>query len=261
MQKNERNKKLLIIMATLCLFVTSYYYYIHRQQVSEKPARKIALSDVKPAFKGEIAVTEQIKKGITPEIQVSKDVSDKANKAEDNKKLPENVKKQEKEEILGEKEEFAGIKPTTKADLIRLASNMAGKKDPFSYRESNYTPPGSLCGGRDCSVSGGLPEPPEQKPDNYVEIKGFFGNKVIAEVSGFTDSLSVGETLRGIKVLSIDSGNFTCDFDVNGERVTRKMKPLTQPDKNVKIKHLNQASNLINSQITESQKTKMQLTQ
>ncbi len=49
-----------------------------------------------------------------------------------------------------------------------------------------------------------LPAPPtipgynssEAKPEKYVEIRGFLGNKVIVEINGFTDSLAVGETLE-----------------------------------------------------------------
>ncbi len=227
MQKQERNKKLLIIMVVLCLFGTSYYYYIYKQKTAAEKqviapkktkvvSAKIEISDKKD-LKGEKQAAGKVEKQVKPPV----------------------VKpmKTAKVKNTGKK-----IKPTDKSDLIRMAFNSAGKNDPFSYLESNFSPFISANTGRRGSRSE-LPNPPaiKKKPDNYVEIKGFLGNKVIAEVNGLTDSLGTGETLRGVKVLRIDPKNLVCEFEIKGNKVTRKMQPVTKPDKNVDIKYIKQS--------------------
>ena len=91
----------------------------------------------------------------------------------------------------------------------------------------------------------GLPAPPRSsdysrgKSLSNVIIKGFLGNKVIAEIGGITLSLGVNQTARGVKVLGIDHKNLTCDFKINGKKVTKTMKPIVKRDDNVEIRYTN----------------------
>jgi len=224
MQKHERHKKLLIIAVTLALFSVSYYYYVHKQkEVSQKQEQT---SHVKQ----EKIISEKLEdnKKSSPRTEENKNTEDKQQK-EMQRPAPPVMK--------DKKEEKNTIKPTSRDDLIQMAFGSAGKNDPFSYTESNFGCVKRSDSGT--SDSSGLPNPPgrNEKPSSYLEVKGFFGDKVIAEVNGLTDSLATGETLRGVKVLSIDRKNFTCQFLVNGEIVTKKMKPLTKkPHKDVDIK-------------------------
>ncbi len=237
MQNQERNKKLLIIFTALCLFGTSYFYYDYKRKTSvNKQVMAKKPKTVKPEAKSA--------KKVSGEKEVQKPRT--AKKPEQPKKTtaPRKAPEIKPLEVKKTKEFKQRITPTKRSDIIRTASNFAGKNDPFSYVESNFSPFGNTGKVKKAGRSGsGLPNPPvvEQKPENYVEIKGFLGNKVIAEINGLTDSLGIGDTLRGVKVLGIDSQNFICEFEIKGEKVTRKMKPVTRPDKNVDIRYIKQS--------------------
>ncbi|HSA05582.1 MAG TPA: hypothetical protein P5556_00225 [Candidatus Gastranaerophilales bacterium] len=233
MQNQEKLKKILIIIVVLAMFATSYFYYANKQNnFSAKQPEPVKIAVKKPV---KIVKTE-IKEKITEEKIKSDEFPEK------------DLKKSGKK-----------IKPTDKSDLIRIASGQSGKHDPFSYSESRYTPynasENNLPTIPDLSLESGLPQPPllpgleeseqaTQKPLNTVEIKGFLGNKVIAEINGYTDSLNTGETLRGVKVLNIDAQNLSCDFEIQGSKVTKSIKPLTEIDNNVEFKYLNNLEEL-----------------
>lgn len=144
------------------------------------------------------------------------------------------------------------IKPTDIKDLVANATAAAGKKDPFSSTGSR---PGSLPASMMEPRLDNLPTPPPMLPDfqgnipnipanipeappEPVVVKGFIGNKVIADIKGVTESLNANESLRGVKVLKVDPANYTCDFIIEGKRVTKRMKPIDEPGKNIEIDYM-----------------------
>ena len=235
MQTKEKTKKLIIISISLILFGISYYYYTFKQIKFHK----------KPIF-----ISEYSKKVVLPLRKVISKESISAHKTakiddKKNKKGLKNITKRIKKDKKSEKK----IKPTDKSELIKIASGIKGKNDPFSYDESRFNPfmtRKRSHSGANYSRINNLPSPPalsghivpKNKPDEYIEIKGFLGNKVLIDVNGFTDSLGAGETLRGIKVISIDSQNLSCEFDIKGKKVTKTMKPIIQQNKNAEIKYI-----------------------
>jgi hypothetical protein len=227
MQKQERIKKLLIILVALSLFGASYYYYVHKTEKAPE------VKKVSPKIKKK-AVTENKKDEEKQEATVSKE----------EKTEPVNKQKENKEKQISkpQKEDKKKIKPTDKSDLLKTALATAGKNDPFSYTESRFRPSVSK-NSRSLRTSGnsGLPGPPSrrEKSGDGIEIKGFLGNKVIAEVNGHTDSLNTGETFRGVKVLTVDPNSLSCVFEINGRKVTKKIKPVSRPNKDVEIKYVN----------------------
>lgn len=243
MQNQERNKKLLIIIFSMCLFGASYYYYVYKQDSAEQKPIKQFVSKNK-TISAKISVSEPSKASKTKiKQQIKEEVTGVKGKIKKDKETQCEKKQSEAiPELVREVKNYdtKKIKPSTKADLVKTAINSSGKNDPFSYTESNFTQFKTTYAGSRGRKSGSLPGPPtvEKKPDNYVEIKGFLGNKVITEINGLTDSMSVGETLRGVKVISIDPVNLVCEFEIKGKKVARKMKPVTKPNKDVEINYL-----------------------
>ena len=116
MENQERLKKILIIIVALSLFGASYYYYVHKQKkTSVKASQEV---EVKQPVKKAKEVKKVAPVKVKPVVKVS------------------NIKK--KAEIIKPKK--VGIKPTTRADLIKAAAGTRGKYDPFSYTESSYIP-------------------------------------------------------------------------------------------------------------------------
>ena len=233
--KTEKFKKIFIMLITLALFGVSYYYYVYKSDKNSVVKQRSLPKQT------QIAKPEKKLKKITKKQETKLPIQQK-----------ESEKKSENNEIVESKtnkffvNKKKKIKPTNKSDLISTALNSSGKNDPFSYIESNFIPfisSQNRSSGRGFSKGSRLPVPPKisnnsSKPGKYVTIKGFLGNKVIVDVNGLTESLEINQSLRGIKVLSIDSVNLTCDFKINGKKVVKKMKPITKPDKNVEIKYL-----------------------
>ncbi len=224
MQEQETRKKILILAVAIALFGTSYYYYVHKKEKASEPEQKQVIQT-----KEKPPVEKKKPEELKPSQEDKKEEKNSGNK-------DKKVKKPGLSEAFMQK-----IRPSNKAELIELAFNSAGKRDPFSYRESKFRPAGTGPSRKGFSAGDdGLPAPPsvDEKPRNYAEIKGFFGNKVIADINGITDSLAAGESFGGIKVLSVDQENLTCEFMINGKKVIKKMKPVNKPDKNVEIKYL-----------------------
>ncbi len=211
-QKSENLKKIIIALVVLSLFGVSYYYY----SVDEKKA-KIAKKPLKIAKK--IEKTEKAPPKPAP-------------------KVPENTGKTQ------EKKQKNTIKPTNKKDLIANAI-ASGKNDPFSYTESNFMPFRPKFSGIKGQKPNLLPVSPKgkdysrQAPPESIIIKGFLGNKVIAQIKGLTESLGPNESLQGVKVVGIDPANLSCDFIIDGKKVTKTMKPITPKNKNIKVNYVN----------------------
>lgn len=214
--KNEKFKKILIISVFLALFGVSYYYYF----VDKKPATKV----IKTPAKTTATATKTTKK--PPKV---------AKKPAKIKPKVEPKAKKETKKVTNNK-----IKPTNIKDIIANAMESSGKSDPFTGRKG---------GGPFSSVSnipgiGSLPTPPmgddynERKPAEAVVIKGFLGDKVIAEVKGITEALGVNQTLKGVKVLKVDHESLSCDFEIDGEKTTKTMQPLTEQNLSLIKKHL-----------------------
>ncbi len=273
MQNREKAKKLIIIFLSLILFGVSYYYYAFKQKkYSNKPIQiskqgKKLKSPIQKTVSGEFMPARKIANIANKKDQkVSKKII-KDNKKDNlkihTKKIENIVKMSSKITSASQKNELQSptsrqirlsgfstpasqkkIKPTDKSKLIKIASGLAGKNDPFSYTESNFNP--FMTQQKNYQGANNLPSPPavsgnaaaEKTPADYVEIKGFLGNKVLLEINGFTDSLGAGETLRGVKVLSINPQNLSCEFEIKNKKITKKMKPLIQQNKNMEIKYI-----------------------
>lgn len=215
-QKNENLKKIFIALLVTALFVGSYYYYSGSEKetkLTDKP---------KPAKVKQVAEKKTIKKEVKQIKQVK-----------------EAVKEVQPEEVQEVKNNY--IKPTDIKDLISSAINSAGKSDPFSYKESRYSPFSVKSHIKEVSD---LPFPPKSSdplsgaPADGVMIKGFLGEKVIAEIKGLTEALAINEILQGVKVLKIDPQNLKCEFEIEGKKVKKTMQPVTRPNDNVELNYI-----------------------
>jgi len=167
-----------------------------------------------------------------------------------NKNNDEISLKKEPAEKTAQKTKF---KPAGKSDLLSLAEKSSGKHDPFSYSESKFTPfqetasgssayptnlppvPGAGNMGTLPSIptlsgvpSAGLAPPPAPKSEDLVSVKGFIGNKVIAEIDGVVEALNPNQKINNIKVLSVNPSTLTAKFEINGKTVTKTLKSLTE---------------------------------
>lgn len=232
--EQEKLKKILVIVTVLVLFGGTCYYYDYN---------KMANNQSKIVAQGEIQKQEPVKI-VTHIIKAEDKPQTKIETKTKKSPIPEPQK------IINKK-----LKPTGKSDLLALAGSSSGKNDPFSCSESKYIPvsdttspnaaslPGSLppvpSGGRignlpslpglpniNTAGSIGLAPPPAPKPEDLVEIKGFIGNKVIAEVDGVVESLSENEKISSVKVLAVNPSTFTAEFQIKGKTVTKTMKSL-----------------------------------
>ena len=140
------------------------------------------------------------------------------------------------------------IRPTSKSEILKLAAQCKTKKDPFEdtlgkseltsanlNTKSNQNvnaplpfPPSApnlsvpkLPDLASAQPTGSLTPPPE--PKEPFSLKGFLGKKVIVQVDGFTEALRVGDSYRGIKVLSIDSDNLIAKFSKDGTIITKSL--------------------------------------
>ena len=246
--KNENLKKLVTALVVLTLFVVSFYYYAPGKKevkLAEKPG-KILQGEIKrhprvklPPAEGTPASNVILTEASRSRAEESQTVTTSGDPSTPLRSAQDDGIKIEIKELKPEK-----IKPSNIKDLIANAMETSGKKDPFSYRESSFNPiTGGSSGGSEPGLAG-LPMPPMSPdflPDQLQEpvvVKGFLGNKVIAEIKGFTESLAVNESLQGIKVLKVDSANLTCVFQIDGKRVTKTIKPITIPDKNVELNYI-----------------------
>lgn len=255
-QKEERSKKILIIFIVLLLFGGTCYYYSGINNVSKKEASKekavsplnILCSRFKP--QDNTAKTEQ------PKIVVQK---------EKKQEQPEKTLTAEKpadtaKNITPEKPEKTKLAPSDKSTLLSYTGKSSGKHDPFSYSESQFIPfsssglsgssssnpgalppvPGSGNIGSLPSIPGvpsmGLAPPPSPKPTDFVAVKGFIGNKVIAEIDGVVESLNVNDRVNNIKVLTVNPSTLTAKFEIKGKTVTKTLQSLTdENNENVQL--------------------------
>lgn len=223
--KEEKAKKIVIIMIVLLLFGGTCYYYAG---INNLPQKKLAITQqIKTAFNKEKKI-EQIKK---------------------TEKKPE-VAKIETTPKINMKKKF---KPTDKSALLSLTQKSSGKHDPFSYSESQFIPFTASHGENSASYPGNLPPvpgagnmgslptlagfnplsssdlapPPAPKPEDLVIVKGFMGNKVIAEIDGVVESLNANEKISNVKVLAVNPSLLTAKFEIDGKTFTKTIKSLT----------------------------------
>lgn len=253
-QKEERSKKILIILMVLLLFGGTCYYYSGINNLSGKEVAvnhinkentysplKLLYSRFKPQNKTEkTKQTEQTKTVARKEIK----------QEQPEKKLIAENPVETTKNTTPEKPEKTKLAPTGKSTLLSLAGKTSGKNDPFSYSESQFIPfasetganssynsgtfppvPGSGSIGNLPSIPGlpsmGLAPPPSPKPTDLVVVKGFIGNKVIAEIDGVVESLNVNERVNNIKVLTVNPSTLTAKFEIKGKTVTKTLQSLT----------------------------------
>lgn len=231
----EKLKKILIAVITLFLFSITYYYYSTVKSTDViKTADKSNKSDIiKPKTELKSSVNKQDKKIVVEKIIVP------INKPQDKV-----------------------IKPTNKLEMIRLASISAGKADPFfginpgrskfavSQVSQNLSLPPVTTGGlpiiSDLPTLGSVPGfktlpdisktavIPEKQ--DYFNIKGFIGNKVIVDVNGMTDSLGTNQSLQGIKVLEVNPKSLTAKFKREKDIIIKQFRSLTKVDDPTSVK-------------------------
>ncbi len=237
----ENNKKKLIIFVVLMFLAGLYYYYYYYS--SSSPEQSV-ISDK----------TEQSEKNI-------KQLAEKASTSSKTDLLKEKivtvknevVKKEESEPEFFKDEKF---KPTDKFKLISSAVKASGKRDPFSFDESNFIPFDIQTDASD------FPTPPMRNSSKIFEInssdvlntpqiensaerillKGFLGDKILVEISNFVYALEKNEIKKGVKVININSQDLTAKFEIKGKLVTKTLKRDNDPknNKNVDlVKNLN----------------------
>lgn len=227
--KEEKSKKIFIILIVLLLFGGTCYYYAG---INKFPHRKLAK-------------TEQVKTAFNKEKKPAQ--IEKTQKAESK---PEIAKTEETTSKTNLKTKF---KPTNKSELLSLTQKSSGKHDPFSYSESQFIPFTEDTGKNPTSYPGNLPPvpgagnmgslptlsgfnplnssalapPPAPKPEDLIIVKGFIGNKVIAEIDGVVEALNANEKISNVKVLAVNPSLLTAKFEINGKTVTKTIKSLT----------------------------------
>lgn len=244
--KDEKLKKIFVILVTLA-FVSGVYYYT---SLSNTKTAKAPLETVQPVNnelpKNIQPPKEEIKKTETKEIAV--------NKIQTDNKLSQEIKpdiKQETPEIVPNKKTNK-IKPTDKALMIKSALLASGKPDPFTTNTSkpispeefkSYLPkylgknslssPNSLKNLPSISSlpninlpNSNFPQNPYNMSFNEPEIKGFIGNKVIMSINGVSESLKVNESFQGIKVVKIDPINMSVKFIQDKKVITKNIKSI-----------------------------------
>ncbi|NLF83525.1 MAG: hypothetical protein GX568_06045 [Candidatus Gastranaerophilales bacterium] len=235
MERQQQIKKILIILVVIGLFGLSYYYYGVR-------APKTALMTAKNTVETK---TQKDKGKLTQATAASssaKNTKKTASKSAETQPV-NNGQKESEEEIPSNANKK--IKPTNKSSLISAALSSTGKADPFAHGRNsfaaysggsslqNYAPYSDLPGLSE------LPPPPgfdgaEVSPEERVQIKGFLGDKVIAEINGVTEALAAGEKLDGVKVLSVDAAKYESSFLIDGKTVSKKLPPITSSNAELK---------------------------
>ncbi|HBG49329.1 MAG TPA: hypothetical protein DDW90_07490 [Cyanobacteria bacterium UBA9971] len=237
--KEEKIKKIIILLIVSLIFGGTCYYYAGISNFQQKKTTEKQLPI--------IAKSEAIKQS---NQQTTLDRSSRR----DSEAVPPQDDRItiEKSEIAKTEESTSKtkLKPTDKSALLSLAGKNSGKKDPFSYSESQFIPftssrgtnptysgnlppvPGAGTIGTLPGLPGfdslsGLAPPPAPKPEDLIIVKGFIGNKVIAEIDGVVESLNVNEKIGNVKVLAVNSEILTAKFELNGKPVTKTIKSLT----------------------------------
>ena len=226
--KEEKAKKIFIILIALLLFGGTCYYY----------------NGINNFSRTKLAITEQQGVDLNKE---KRNVQIKLNK----------IQKAETKSEVSESEITPKIKfkPTDKSTLLSLAGKSSGKHDPFSYSESKFMPSSTVQGenpafagklppvpasgntgtlpvlqGFNPLSPSGLASPPAPKPEDLIIVKGFIGDKVIAEIDGVVEALNANDKISNVKVLAVDPSLLTAKFEINGKPVTKTIKSLTDED-------------------------------
>jgi hypothetical protein len=267
--KEEKSKKIFIILTVLLLFGGTCYYYAGMNNSGLRLSHsELNSALVQQGLKPVINKSQTQKQlGCSPLTALRADKASPSASArnpqvqgdslvQDDKTTIQNVDKkleiEKTEKITPEKILKTKIKPTGKSDLLSLASKSSGKHDPFSYSESKFIPFASSQ-GENSSYSGNLPpvpgagnmgtlpglpgfnplsssglaNPPAPKPEDLIIVKGFIGNKVIAEIDGVVEALNANEKVSNVKVLNVNPSLLTAKFEINGKTVTKTIKSLT----------------------------------
>lgn len=218
--KQERIKKIFILLFVSLIFGGTCYYYAGINNFQQKKLSK----------------TEQLKMTINKEKKAAQLEKKPATLTTEAKKISHKTK----------------FKPTDKSTLLSFAGKNSGKHDPFSYSESQFMPSTATRGenssfptnlppvpgagnmgtlpslpGMSGFPSSGLASPPAPKPEDLIIVKGFIGNKVIAEIDGVVESLNVNEKISNVKVLTVNPETLTAKFEINGKPYIKTFKTLT----------------------------------
>jgi len=259
--KEEKFKKIFIILTVLLLFGGACYYYAginnFDPQTQPRHAKSnsasvqhglksvINQSQTLNQFQGDSFIQE--KKTAPQNIEKTSSIEPTEKQHKNNDKI--SLTKKEATEKTTQKAKF---KPAGKSDLLSLAGKSSGKHDPFSYSESKFTPfqevssknsnyPSNLPPVPEAGKMGALPSiptlsgvssfglapPPAPKPEDLISVKGFIGNKVIAEIDGVVEALNPNQKISNIKVLSVNPSTLTAKFEINGKIVVKTLKSLT----------------------------------
>lgn len=254
-KKTENTKKILIAFIVFGLFIASSYYYTMGKKQTRLPQmhHKAVQNEVKPSVNADIKPISESNKTVSKSSEKTSSATEAKNKQSNIKSIPAK-KEKVKQEKTPEKITNNKIKSTDIKTLMANATKKSGKNDPFSYAESRAMPfksGGQASSRANSSVPGALPDlnmlpvPPELSTEQTKEsvdpviVKGFIGNKVIAEIKGYTESLGINESLKGVKVLSVDSANLTTVFLVDGKKIIKTIQPVTpKENKNVEINYI-----------------------
>ena len=234
--KEEKIKKIVILLIVSLIFCGTCYYYAGISNFQQKKPAEKQLPIIAKS-----KATKQSNQQTTLDKSSHRDDKITIEKSEIAKTTEESTPK------TNLKTKF---KPTDKSALLSLAGKNSGKKDPFSYSESQFIPftssqginptysgnlppvPGAGTMGTLPGLPGfdslsGLAPPPAPKPEDLIIVKGFIGNKVIAEIDGVVESLNKNEKIGNVKVLAVNPEILTAKFEINGKPVTKTIKSLT----------------------------------
>jgi len=245
--KDEWFKKVLVVLVTIAVLGGTYYFTI-----SGKKARITAVNTDMVIVKPEIQKTKQLDSKDFKNIKADKP----ENKVNYHSKSPENsviVKSSDCIVSAHNNNHISGIKPTNKALAAKSALLVSGKSDPFSGKTETSNLPADLktflpryIGKSPLSIPsslrnlpniGSLPTlnvpnsnllPGKIPSDfqNYPEVKGFIGDKVILNINGVSESLKANESFQGIKVVKVDSQAMTVKFIQDKKVITKTIKGL-----------------------------------
>ena len=241
--KEEKIKKIVILLIVALIFGGTCYYYagisnFQQKKTAEKQLPVIARNEATKQYNQQTTLDRSSRR------------HSEAVPPQDDKVAIEKIAKTE--ESTPKSNLKTKFKPTDKSALLSLAGKNSGKKDPFSYSESQFTPftsgqssnptysgnlppvpgagtMGTLPGlpGFDSLSGAGLAPPPSPKPEDLIIVKGFIGNKVIAEIDGVVESLNKNEKIGNVKVVSVNPEILTAKFEIDGKLITKTIKSLT----------------------------------
>ncbi|MDD3013439.1 MAG: hypothetical protein PHC34_07020 [Candidatus Gastranaerophilales bacterium] len=232
--KDEWFKKVLVVLITIAVLGGTYYF----TGMSNKKAGIAIKTAEQTVVKPEIPKQLNSKDFKNNDMKV---VNKDQNLNSQNYKQPEN-------------KSVNIIKPTNKALVTKSALLAAGKSDPFSGNiekskilsglktflpryigKNSLSIPPSL---RSLPNIGSLPnlnvpnsnllpgKTPLAEIQNYPEVKGFIGNKVILSINGMSESLKENESFQDIKIVKVDPETMTVKFIQDKKVVTKNIKGL-----------------------------------